>query len=227
MRQISPDRSKFFPENLLWTLREGFPRRFGMTLIRSAKPLAWGELELPLFGISRDWYGREFSPQAAFCVAVDPRRLWLVASHGKPARLHPSARPGRFVAELWQHDVAELFLADPRSGRYFEFNLAPNGAWWSCEFTAPRVRAEPGDIAFPEAATFAELGPDGSWVAALSLPRDLLEARLGFGDATRMNVTFILGSPEQRFLSAADLGPGEPDFHRPDRFRQVIFTDQG
>jgi len=196
-----------------------------MTVIRSAKPLEWGGLDLPLFGVGRDWYGRESTPQAGFCIAVDSRRLWFVASHGKAARLHPAARPGRFTPELWKHDVAELFLTDPTSGRYFEFNLSPNGAWWSCEFTAPRVRAEEVEIAFPEVATFAELAPDGGWVAALAIPRDLLEARLDFGERTRLNVAFILSSPEQRFFSAVDLGGGEPDFHRPDRFGPLVFVD--
>lgn len=196
-----------------------------MTVIRSAKPLVWGGLDLPLFGVGRDWYGCESTPQAGFCVAVDSRMLWFVASHGKAARLHPAARPGRFTPELWKHDVAELFLTDPTSGRYFEFNLSPNGAWWSCEFTAPRVRAEEVEIAFPEVATHAELAPDGGWVAAMAIPRDLLEARLDFGERTRLNVAFILGSPEQRFLSAVDLGGGEPDFHRPDKFGPLVFVD--
>jgi hypothetical protein len=196
-----------------------------MTVIRSAKPLVWGEMDVPLFGIGKDWYGSEFAPQAAFCVAVDSRSLWFIATHGKAAKIHPAARPGRFTPELWKHDVAELFLSDPTSGRYFEFNLAPNGAWWSCEFTAPRKRAEEVDIVFPEVATFAELAPNGGWVAAMAIPRDLLEARLDFKEGSRMNVTYILNSPEQRFLTAVDLGPGEPDFHRPDRFTPVVFSD--
>ena len=225
MPPISPVRSKFFPKIPHSTAGEVAHRRNCMTVIRCANPLVWGELDVPLFGISKDWYGSAFTPQAAFCVAVDPRRLWFVASHGTPAKLHPAARPGRFVPELWKYDVAELFLTDPASGRYFEFNLSPNAAWWSCEFTAPRQRAEETDIAFPDVATHAELGPDGSWVTAMAIPRDLLEARLNFGGTTKLNVTFILGSPEQRFLSAANLGEGEPDFHRPERFSAVKFTD--
>lgn len=195
-----------------------------MTVISSAAPLVWGELDIPLFGVARDWYGCEASPQAGFCVAVDSCMLWLVACHGKPARLHPASRPGRFTPELWKHDVAEFFLSDPKSGRYFEFNLAPNGAWWSCEFTAPRVRAEAAEIPFPGVITHAELSPDGGWMAAMAIPRDLLEARVDFGPRSRGNVTFILDSPEQRFFSAADLGGGEPDFHRPDRFPQLQLT---
>lgn len=155
---------------------------------------------------------------------MDERRLWFIAHHRRPAELHPAARPGAFQAELWKHDVAELFIADPVSGRYFEFNLAPNGAWWSCEFTAPRVREEEIDIAMPEVATFADMAPDGAWVAAMAIPLDLLKARLDFGPDSRINVTMILESPEQKFLTATDLGDGEPDFHRPRRFAGVEYA---
>lgn len=195
-----------------------------MTIFTSKSPLRWGELDVPMLGLARDWFGNPESPPAGFCLATDAGHLWFVAHHRRPAALHPQARPGVFQAELWKHDVAELFLADPASGRYFEFNLAPNGAWWCCEFTAPRVREEDTDIAMPGVATFADLAPDGSWVAAMALPLEMLKARLDFGPTTRANVTMILGSPDQRFLTAADLGGGEPDFHRPGRFPEVVFA---
>lgn len=194
-----------------------------MTIFTSERPLAWGELDLPLAGLTRDWQGAAMDPPAGFSLAMDARRLWFIAHHRKAASIHPRARPGGFQADLWKYDAAELFLADPASGRYFEFNLAPNGAWWSCEFTAPRVRAEEVDIAMPEVATFAELAPDGSWVAAMALPLDLLKARLDFGHETRANVAMILGSPAQRFLSAVNLGGTEPDFHQPSEFAKVTF----
>lgn len=196
-----------------------------VNVIRSERLLAWGELDLPLFGIGRDWSGQACDAPAAFCLAIDPQRFWIIASHARSAQLHPAARPGKFTPELWKHDVAELFLSDPMTGRYFEFNLAPNGAWWSCEFTGPRRRAAEEDIAFPEIATFAELSPDGGWVAAMAIPLELLQARLNFGQGTRGNVTFILGSPAQRFLTAARLAAGEPDFHRPEHFPELVFND--
>jgi len=194
-----------------------------MTIFESARPLVWGELDVPLFGLAKDWHGARVEPAAGFALVSDAERLWFVANHRRPALVHPHGRPGKFQAELWRYDVAELFLADPRSGRYFEFNLAPNGAWWTCEFTAPRVRAEQVDIAMPEVATFSELAADGSWVAALALPLDLLRARLDFGPATLANVTFILESPQQRFLTATELGGAAPDFHRPEQFAAVSF----
>ena len=197
---------------------------YGMTIFTSSDPLAWGELDVPMFGLGKDWYGEDFQPVAGFSVVKDPHRLWFIANHRSPADLHPRSRPGGFLTELWRHDVAELFIADPASGHYFEFNLAPNGAWWTCEFTAPRVRAEEVEIAMPEVATFAEMAPDGSWLAAMAIPLDLLKARLDFGKESMVNVTMILGSPAQKFLTAADLGAGDPDFHRPQAFSKVAFT---
>lgn len=194
-----------------------------MTIFTSPVPLIWGELDVPLFGLGADLQGVPLQPPAAFSLVMDARYLWFIANHRSPARIHPLARPGAFQAELWKHDVAELFLADPVSGRYFEFNLAPNGGWWSCEFTAPRVRADEVDIAMPEVATFAEIAPDGAWLAAMAIPLDLLRARLDFGPGTRANVTMILESPAQKFISATPL-PGEPDFHQPGHFSKIDFT---
>ena len=196
-----------------------------MTIFTSAQPLQWGELDVPMLGLEKDWHGALLQPPAAYSLAMDAQRLWFIAYHRKAALLHPLARPGLFQAELWQHDVAELFLADPVSGRYFEFNLAPNGAWWSCEFTAARVRAEEMDIAMPEVATFADMAADGAWLAAMAIPLDLLKARLNFGVGTLGNVTMILGSPDQRFVTATDLGSGDPDFHRPERFSALKHAD--
>ena len=195
-----------------------------MTLFTSLRPLVWGELDVPLLGLGQDLHGNPMKTPPGFALVKDDRHLWFLANHRQPAKLHPRAQPGAFHADLWQYDVAELFLADPASGRYFEFNLAPNGAWWSCEHTAPRLRADETDIAMPEVATFSDLASDGSWLAAMAIPLDLLRARLDFGPETRANVTMILESPAQRFLSATDLGPGEPDFHRPDRFQRVAFA---
>jgi len=196
-----------------------------MTIFRVKRPMTWGELDLPLFGLEADWHRQRVAPPATWSLALDPERLWFVAGHGAPARVHPKARPGRFLEGLWEHDVAELFLADPADGAYLELNLAPNGAWWSCAFRGPRERRDPGGTNLPGVETFAELAPDGTWLAAMAIPRDTLRELVGFGDATRANVTFILGSPAQRFLSAAELGGGEPDFHRPERFRPVSFHD--
>lgn len=200
------------------------PKIHGMTIFTSPRALVWGELDVPLFGLAKDLHGNPLQVPAGFSVVTDPAYLWFIANHRQAAFIHPQARPGVFQTELWKYDVAELFLADPVSGRYFEFNLAPNGAWWSCEFTAPRVRAEEAEIAMPDVATFSDMSPDGSWLAAMAIPLDLLRARLDFGNGKKMNVSMILDSPDQKFISASDLGDGEPDFHQPGRFGEIVFA---
>lgn len=195
-----------------------------MTVFESKSPLAWGSLDVPLLGILKDWHGHPLASPAGFSLAVDRQRLWFIATHRDAASLHPQSRPGKFQTELWKYDVAELFLTDPSGSRYFEFNLAPNGGWWTCEFKAPRVREETVEIPMPEIATFSELSPDGSWVAAMSIPLDLLRARIDFGPQTLGNVAFILGNPSPKYLTASDLGNGEPDFHQPTKFRRLTFS---
>ncbi|RYD32358.1 MAG: hypothetical protein EOP87_12990 [Verrucomicrobiaceae bacterium] len=195
-----------------------------VTVFESNTALIWGDLDVPLLGLTKDWHGVPLEDPAGFSLAMDGRRLWFIATHRKPASLHPQSRPGKFMPGLWEHDVAELFLATPSGDRYFEFNLSPNAAWWSCEFKGPRIREEEADIIMPEVAAFSELAPDGGWVAALSIPLDLLRARIDFGPQSLGNVTFILGNPEPSYLSAADLGSGEPDFHRPSHFRKLRFA---
>lgn len=195
-----------------------------MTIFTSKERLRWGALDVPLLGLNQDWHGEPLPFPAGFSLVMDEQRLWFIAHHAQAAALHPRSRPGKFLAGLWEYDVAELFLADPVSGRYFEFNLAPNAAWWSCEFTAPRVRAEECDIVMPDVTTFAELQASGAWIAAMSLPLDLLRARLNFGPETRVNVSFVLSSPNHQLVSARDLGMGEPDFHQPRKFSQVVFS---
>lgn len=194
-----------------------------MNIEVSSTPLSWGALNLSLFGLQRDWYGQPIQPAVAFGFAVDHQHLWFVASHAKPANLHPAARPGEFLAELWRHDVAEFFLVDPVTGHYLEFNLAPNSAWWACEFSAPRQRVHEHDLPLEGVATFADIAPDGSWMAAAALPLSTLRERFHFGDASRLNATFIINSPEQRFLTAAHLSDGEPNFHQPEQFPKVNF----
>ena len=202
--------------------------KFTMLIEHKNEPLHWGALDLALFGIQNDWYGRPLDVPAAFGLAIDHGSFWFVASCRKPALLHPDARPGKFTPELWKYDVAEFFLSHPASGRYLEFNLAPNGAWWSAEFTAPHVRAHEDDLEIPSVKTYAELAPDGSWLTAASIPLELLEARFGFGPESRMNVTFILDSPEQKFLTATPAPEGtEPDFHHPDLFQNIQIQDGG
>lgn len=189
-----------------------------MRLFQYDTTLAWGGLDLPVMGMSSDWYGADLSPPLCFTIATDSSNLWFVATRPAPASCRPGAEPGSFTEGLWEHDVAELFLADPASGAYIEFNLAPNGAWWAAKFNAPRVRAEQQPD-FPSIVTSHwEDVADEAWCAAIRVPLTLLEKEIGFGAESTANATAILNSPHQTFHSAHKLPGAEPDFHQPASF---------
>jgi len=95
--------------------------------------------------------------------------------------------------------VEQNWLVHWRStGKYLEFNLAPNGAWWSAVFTSPRVRESEDEVQIPDVASYADLSPDGSWLTAAAIPLHYLRDELG-----------------------------EPDFHQPDKFKKVNFFQLG
>ena len=182
--------------------------------------IAMSPLSVPLAPIRLDWFGIELSSPPLIGCAIDPQHFHLRASRAAPGTVHPDAKPGCFTPNLWQYDAVEFFLVDPENGHSLEFNLAPNGAWWSCEFTAPRQRAQADDEPFPGVTTTGQVRRD-SWEATASLPLDQLRERFHFGPSTRFNTNATLLNPGPTFLTAAPLGPGKPDFHQPGRLPRI------
>ena len=181
---------------------------------------AAGELDatrLPLTWLDRDWFGAPLDPGVGFAFGLDDLFFHFVACRTKPARCLPSSGPGRFQAELWTYDVAEFFLGG--ADGYLEFNLAPNGAWWSCSFGAPLERLHEADQPLPGVLT--EGHDEGAgWRVSARIPRESVGA-YPLDHTGRLNATFILDTPDQRFVTAGPPATGEPDFHRPDAFPPV------
>ena len=198
-----------------------------MIIEQKTSPLRWGELDLALFGIDKNWQGEKLDTPAGFGIGMDDELFWFVATRHQPAIVHPDAYAGKFTPELWKYDVAEFFIRDPDSGRYLEFNLAPNAAWWCAEFTAPRIRAYEEDVEMIDVRAYSHLSEDGSWLAAVSIPLDILKARVNFGASSEMNTTFIVDSPDQQFLTANPAPEGEPDFHQLDLLKPVQIVEGG
>ncbi len=192
-----------------------------MTQWISENNLAWGSLDLPLLGISHDWFGAPIAPLPGYALATDQTHLWFIATRQAPAQVHPQAKPGQFIEGLWEADVAELFLTDFNSGRYLEFNLAPNSAWWGCEFTSPRQRASNIIEQMPEVQTYADLAADGSWLAAMAIPLEILRSRIDFSPSTRANITMVLGAPKPQYFSVCKMPEQPLDFHQPAFFSQL------
>jgi hypothetical protein len=102
---------------------------------------------LPRQELVNDWFGYDVDPSAQFSFATDGQYLWFLAARDADAMIHPDAQPGQFRAELWKFDLSEWFLAAGDGPNYWEFNLAPNGAWWACAFRD--VRRADEDIPAP------------------------------------------------------------------------------
>ncbi len=177
----------------------------------------WAQLE-------QDWFGQCLDIAASYALTADPQNLWFCAGRKKRASISADARPHEFVEGLWNHDVAELFIKDMQSDRYLEINLAPSGAWWSAEFYGPRMRVHSEAAPIEGVRSHSRIAVDGCWQAAVAIPIAYLELHFGFGMDSRLNVTFIVDSPQQRFLSAVRLPGDMPDFHQPGYFEQATFV---
>jgi hypothetical protein len=197
-----------------------------MIIYQSPSPLEWGELDLPLLGITKDWDEKALNSPFAFSVACDSENLWFLAARQSSGTPHPNAKSGEFFEGLWEYDVAELFIADPKSGSYLEINLAPNGAHWAAMFDAPRVRSHLQPDFKNIITSYWESDWQDSWLCALSIPLDELRKIIPFDAQGSGNVTAILNHPQQSFHSVAKLPGKVPDYHQPSAFTRLEFREQ-
>lgn len=127
------------------------------------------------------------------------------------------AEPGAFYEGLWKGDCAEFWIYSAEAQKYLEFNLGPNGAWWTCVFTGPRVR----DLSVqpPECETTSVEIPGTGWAASISVSKEEVFRCLGTLDNLRGNVTLLTDGcpdsdpPPENLHTAIPLG--DIDFHRP------------
>lgn len=192
-----------------------------MNIERKKKAMQWGALDVNLFAAQKDWSGQALEHPIGFAFAIDPKYFWFLATHQTPATVHPDAKPGAFTSELWKYDVAEFFLMNQSTGRYLEFNLAANAAWWAAEFSGPREGM--GEAPLMGVKTYSDVSATGTWLAAARFELPMMQERFALCPDTEMNAAFIIGSPEQKFVSVADLTGETPDFHQPEHFQKVRF----
>jgi hypothetical protein len=173
--------------------------------------------DIPLNSFSHDWFGAIVPDAPLWGLAINNGNLILRGASRKPPICIQRDMEGSFVEGLWEGDAAELFLHNPKTGFYFEFNLSPRGAWWCCGFDAPRKRSAAAPKPLSGAITFS-VPSETAWDSALAVPIKSLPPELAFDvNVTSVNIAFCLGRP-QLYFSLADLGGGQPDFHRPDKW---------
>lgn len=163
--------------------------------------------------LAHDWFDQPVSPALEYAFVLEEEALVFYAARQAPSMVHPQGQLGVFQEELWKYDAAEFFLSTPDGSRYMEFNLAPNGAWWSCIFSGPRV-VDACNPALEGVECHAHR--DGqAWSCSARIPLDYLK-KLGLDPKkSRLALCSILNSPQQIFLTTAEPREGQPDFHTP------------
>ncbi len=185
--------------------------------------------------ITKDWYGKP-CPKVGFDLSIKDSTptQWVFSVNVQAAKSKQSiAQPNEYKEGLWEQDVAEWFIANPANGRYVEFNLAANGAWWLMAFSKPRQRIENfsanflTNIAEKEKIKTSSSQQEQSWSAELCIPKKLLVEILDEGDWT-YNVCFIVSDvsnkSQKRYMSLNSLSSLDPDFHLPGEFTTQLTT---
>lgn len=167
-------------------------------------PRAPGRLVLP---IERYWDGApcphaHLHGRVELALRDDGLELTASLPH-QPAPRIPAAQRGARVADLWEYDVVECFLAGA-GGRYLEIELGAGGHFLVLSFSAPRVRSDTHEaLALP-----VEFASDAcGWRSRVVIERELLPPGL-----SALNAFVIAGGAH---LAYGSLPGATPDFHQP------------
>lgn len=191
------------------------------TVFESSNPLSAKKMaEIEHSEVRCDWSGLALPRGLRWSIARDPERVWFSIELPVPASEPARHRPGEFVEGLWDFDVAEVFFMAP-SGRYQEWNMSSDGAWWAMSFIGYRERA--GGARMPSGVEVQVFSEAESWCAIVSLPHASLGVELR--DLTRVHVSGIIysGGASPRYLSSAGTPSFEPDFHDSRCFEAISF----
>jgi hypothetical protein len=167
-----------------------------------------------------DWKGAPLHAPLQWSLASDPRELWVNIELPAPPNSVSKHNMGDFVEGLWLSDVVELFLLSP-DGRYQEWNISVDGAWWSMCFSTYR-EAVPHSVEPQGVRVWIERSQD-SWQAVFSVPHSSLGVPLDITTSAHISgIIYQEGVPT--YLSSAGARPSKPDFHDPRHFRPLQFV---
>jgi alpha-galactosidase len=187
-------------------------------------PSSW-ERAVPL-RFDADWRGKN----ADAARETEVRLLWTAESlflrflaKYRTITVFPDAdRSGR-RDQLWDRDVAEVFLQPDRSNlrRYKEFEVSPNGLWIDLDI-AP---GEKHDLKSGLRRRVVRKGAQKIWIAELEIPVKCLVARFDPAATWRVNFYRVEGAQEPRFYAAwRPTGTAVPNFHVPEAFGELVFA---
>ena len=166
-------------------------------------------VNLPFQHFETDWDGVELDFTAGFRILAGTDFVRFEARSDLESKIQIGENFGNFIEGLWESDVAEIFVREPNSTRYQEWNLSPAGDWWTCGLLDERER-DSSFVAPNHVRTSAKTLNNQGWEAVLFFARPRFDLEL-----SRINVTMILedSSGIRRFLSCCPEAEKKPDFH--------------
>jgi alpha-galactosidase len=185
---------------------------------------AWGRSARLRF--DTDWRGENADPERETEVQLLWTPEWLFLRFRARFRVitvFPDAEPNGRREQLWDRDVAEVFLQpDPsQPRRYKEFEVSPNGFWIDLDIAPGEKRDLKSGlhrrVSLDEAAK--------TWVAEMALPMKCLVESFDPEATWRVNFYRVEGAGEPRFYSAwQPTRTVAPDFHVPEAFGELVFA---
>lgn len=175
----------------------------------------------------QDWRGKNSDPLRK----TEVRLLWTkdvlylrFLSHYRSITVFADAEPNGRRDQLWNRDVAEVFLqpAESDARHYKEFEVSPNGFWIDLDIAPGGKR----DLQSELRRRVKVDEKSKTWIAELALPMKCLTARFDPATAWRVNFFRVEGASEPRSYSAwQPTGTPTPNFHVPECFGKLRFEN--
>jgi Carbohydrate-binding family 9 len=188
-------------------------------------PTAWEKA--PAVRFAADWQGENSDPGRE----TEVRLLWtretlflrFVAKY-RELNLFPDARSDGWRDQLWDRDVAEVFLQpdDRDPFVYKELEVSPNGFW--IDLNISHGQREEMKSGLRRRVVLDSKGH--TWTAELAVPMRSLTPMFDLGKKWRVNFYRVEGKAEPRFYAAwSPTMTPQPNFHVPDKFGYLEFVE--
>jgi alpha-galactosidase len=174
---------------------------------------------------SHDWQGKNEDPlrQTEVTILWSDDELYLrLCCCYRTLHVFTDAHPRGRRDELWDRDVAEVFLQPDRFGEkyYREFEVSPNGQWLDLDITPRGLR----HIASGMRSSVKVDEARREWTADLAIPMSAITARFEPAQPWRVNFFRCEGRDRGRYYSAWQPTETEtPNFHVPQKFGWLRF----
>ncbi len=178
-----------------------------------------------------DWQGRNPDPQRETEVQIlwSPTSIYLkfICRYRVITIFSDASQSGR-RDQLWDRDVAEVFLQPDSSDpyRYKEFEVSPNGFWIDLDISHGQLESLQSGLQRRVRMNESQ-NDDGlkTWSAELAIPMRSLTHNFDSSATWRVNFFRVEGPAEPRFYSAwRSTNTPRPNFHVPERFGYLKFA---